>query len=64
MEKYNSLHIVLDGLGYWEITDTNSGKCHCRFQKKDDAINVGKKVSNNLTINLFIHEDDIMVKEK
>ena len=59
-----SHHIVHNPKGGWDIKRDGAERSSGHFDKKNDAINAGRKISQNQGSELFIHGMDGKIQQR
>jgi len=64
MAKLKSHHIVHNPKGGWDVKKGSSEKASKHFDKKEDAVNAGREISQNQKTELFIHGKDGKIQRR
>ncbi len=64
MTKYNSHHVVPNPKKGWAVKKSGSSRVSQHFNRKKDAIDKGREISNNQKTEFFIHGKNGKIQRK
>lgn len=64
MSKNGSHHVVPNKNGGWNVKRSGSSKASIHAETKQEAIDKGRRISNNQKTELFIHNRDGRIAQK
>ncbi|MCY4524681.1 MAG: DUF2188 domain-containing protein [Halobacteriovoraceae bacterium] len=64
MTSRKTTHVVPDGSGGWNIKQNGASRISGHFDRKDDAIDRARKISQNRSSELYIHNRDGKIASK
>lgn len=64
MAKLKTHHVVHNPKGGWDVKKGGSDKASKHFDKKDDAVDVGREISKNQKTEFFIHGKNGQIQKR
>lgn len=64
MSKLKSHHVVHNPNGGWDVKKGGSEKAIKHFDKKEDAVDAGRLISQNQKTEFFIHDKDGKIQQR